>query len=117
MGFGKGYPTVNKSGQIRKFQAEKEEKIKRHTDAKSLSIAVSSAFNGAAQLATAMVQVGAIKPAKYWETQEKLYKEYLERFISAQQVEAEEFSNKVARVVERKQSNLEDVQRDENFLL
>ena len=87
---GQGTRTWNRRGggskesAIKSAMDRKENSIRQFADAKSMQIAVSSAFNGAAQIVTALLSIGAIKPEEYWDTQEEWYFEYLKRYNTAQ---------------------------------
>lgn len=91
------YPTANssKSSEIKKFAEQKNANIKKFVEDKSASIAISSAFNGAAQLANTILELNPKKDGiehfsskelidYFWVIHEGIYKEYLERFAEAQ---------------------------------
>jgi hypothetical protein len=93
-------PAINKDAKIEKAIEHKEQNIKKYTDDKSISIAISSAFNGAKDIAVAIIEAGkkfseeVITEKEFWEFHQKIYKDYLERFILAQ-IEGVEFYNQV----------------------
>lgn len=82
----------NKEAGIERMVARREKSIQSFTDKKSMSIAISSAFNGAASLCTALVQIGKIEPESFWEEHEKWYTDYLERFLDKQEQPKEEYN-------------------------
>lgn len=82
----------NKTADIKAAIERKEKSIKSYTDAKSLAIAVSSAFNSASDLCNIMVSKDFLpNPAtkdgneKYWETHAKLYDDFVNGFLDAQE--------------------------------
>ena len=89
-----GNANAGKKEDIEKAVKRKEDSIKKYTDSKSLSIAVSSAFNGASQIATALLHNGELKMEQYWEAHKQLYEEYLTFFLEAQSTEASKFAQK-----------------------
>lgn len=91
------WQTANKKGktaEIKEAMDRKERSIQRFVDAKSLSIAVSSAFNSASDLCNTLVASGGVPnpltdSKGYWEAHSKLYEELLNGFLDAQEEAAE----------------------------
>ena len=90
----------DKDAKIAGFIQRKESSIKKYTDAKSMSIAISSAFNMSAERCNALVSVSKLDDKDYWEVHEGYYNEYLERFLAAQEDGA--MTNAVNKAVETK---------------
>lgn len=84
MTYKKPFNTFNKTAQIATHVAHKEKMIRTYVDEKSLSIAVSSAFNNASQFCIALLHTGQIKSEQFWDVHEEMYVEYLEKFLGKQ---------------------------------
>ena len=78
------FSRANKSTEIAQFQEKKMRDITAYTDAKTLQINVTSAFNGAAELCTALLAKGEIEFGTYWKRHEEIYQEYFSRLMEAQ---------------------------------
>lgn len=73
-----------KDAQIEKNIDRREKSISKFADAKSRSIMITSAFNGAWDMVVALVHTQQITPEQRWEEHEKLYQEYFERLQGKQ---------------------------------
>lgn len=89
-------PTLNnpKEKAIKEAVERKEKSIKGFVDAKSASIAVSSAFNGATTICAALISSGRLDGKDFWEKHSEIYKEYLERFAN-EQIDGAEIYNQI----------------------
>lgn len=72
-------------GGIEKAVRRKERNIKRFADAKSQSIAISSAFNGAAEIVNTLVKIGRVGAGDFWKEHDTWYHDYLNRFLDEQE--------------------------------
>ena len=88
-------PTLNnpKDKAIKEAVERKEKSIKGFVDAKSASIAVSSAFNGATTICAALISSGRLDGKDFWKEHSEIYKEYLERFATEQVDGAQMYNN------------------------
>lgn len=113
---------ASKTAGIAQAMKRKEDGIKRHTDLKSVSIAVSSAFNSTTELVNILVDKGIVSLEKngkrsmedYWKTHTSLYKQMLERFTDAQDDAKNEYLGEVSEVVNKvaRQADLKMENRD-----
>lgn len=84
---------ASKETAIKKAIERKESSIKSFTDAKSMQIAVSSAFNGAAEIVSILLGLGKVDPSEYWEVHDLWYDKYLALYMRKQNEAREEASN------------------------
>ena len=100
------YWKVKKDGEIKKAMERKEASIQKYTDLKSVSINITSSFNSASDLATALVAKGDLELDNYWERHEELYSMFLSRLEGEHEKGKKEFyealMGKGARKVEQK---------------
>ncbi len=121
MAYGKGYSGfATKNAGIERAMERKERGIRAYTDAKTLSIAVSSAFNSASDLVNGLVANKAVKVAEYWEVHTKWYDEFFNRFMDAQDAAKtnankpfQEAKNALARKEDLHEENVELAALDE----
>jgi len=76
---------LNKEASIEKMVDRRERSIQSFADKKSVSIAISSAFNGAADICTTLLHIGKLEPEKFWDEHEKWYEDYFNRFMEKQE--------------------------------
>lgn len=110
--FGTYTKSGNKSKEIQGVIEQKRKDIKSYTETKTQQINVTSAFNGAAQLCTAMVNNGLLKLEDYWEKHEEIYKEYFAGLVYSQNVGYEIFGE-IKQKIQPTKSNVAGVNDNE----
>ena len=76
---------VKEAIKIRGEENEKNRSFWKETgEEKRISIAISSAFNGSADICTALLRIGKLEPEQFWDEHEKWYEDYFNRFTEKQ---------------------------------